>query len=670
MPTPSFIQRLKERKLGQWTLAYLAGAWVIYEASGTAVEVWGFPLWIAQSVHVLLFFGLFVTLVLAWYHGEKGRQRVSGPELLMLTGVLVVAGVALTWLGKSDRTGADLALPERDDRPWIAVLPFDNLSPNSEYDFFAGGVLEDLTKTLDKIPTLGVLSRTSVERFQAGPDRPVIREIAQILQVDFLTEGSVRISGDSVRVTIQLIDGRTDEHLWSADFDKPYSPEDYYRIQAEIAQEIAASLRTPISPQGLAWLEAVPTGSLDALEAFMKGKEAFFRERRGGFTGQTFGSDTLFGRAVDLDPEFALAHAALGLTLTYGSVDRPQAEQARRSAQRALALEEGSPDALIALARYSVLRGQEEDARHYIVEAADLAPNHALVAVERARLLFEEGDLDAAISVLFAANPTNPADPLLGRALEDNLIYAHRYDEAQDELARQAAAQGRTPRFRAMATIHLLRGDTAEARLTVVETESLGFGMGPYLATTSNYQRVVTRFLTPEQRQTSFDLMREWRVERGHPLSCQENWSYCMNSAIHEGALGRHEVAEILWDSLRASADSLRPTIEFGDHRLPLIYMGAGAREAALETAQDAVDRYAPDGCRGDQETHEACYLLARVHTRFGELDDALDILAELLPAPSWLTVHILEIDPIWEPLRDHPRFQALLEEYADDVEH
>ena len=149
MPTPSLLQRLKERKLVQSGLAYLAGAWVLYEVTSTVGGAWNLPNALLQGLFVVLAIGFFVTLILAWYHGEKGRQRVSGPELLMVAALLVVAGVALSILpGREEQTGqtdtASIAAVE-DPRPSIAVLPLDNISPNPEDAYFADGMHEELT---------------------------------------------------------------------------------------------------------------------------------------------------------------------------------------------------------------------------------------------------------------------------------------------------------------------------------------------------------------------------------------------------------------------------------------------------------------------------------------------------------------------------------------------
>jgi serine/threonine-protein kinase len=136
VPDSSLLQRLKERKLVQWALAYLAGAFVVFQLLDALDEALGLSTGTHQAILALVVVGFFITLILAWYHGEKGRQRVSGPELLMVAALLVVAGVALSMLrgGEEGREPAKTApiTTVVDDRPSIAVLPFDNFSPSPD----------------------------------------------------------------------------------------------------------------------------------------------------------------------------------------------------------------------------------------------------------------------------------------------------------------------------------------------------------------------------------------------------------------------------------------------------------------------------------------------------------------------------------------------------------
>jgi hypothetical protein len=148
-------------------------------------------------------------------------------------------------------------------------------------------------------------------------------------------------------------------------------------------------------------------------------------------------------------------------------------------------------------------------------------------------------------------------------------------------------------------------------------------------------------------------------AEEGIPLA-----DWYVNAAIHEASLGREEIARVHWESAKAMAG---PNTYF----LILARMGLGEKEAAIETAEQLVSELGPVGCRNTWRAGSRnCSLLARVYAHFGELDAAVSLLETLLPTPSYLTVHLLEIDPVWDPLRTHARFRALLEEYAEDVEH
>jgi len=169
----SFLQRLKERKLFQWGLAYLAGAWLVFQGIEVLAEPWNLSEGVQRTIHVLLGIGFLVTLVLAWYHGEKGRQRASGVELLILAGILVIAGAAVALLGHGAGAGDEPATEPREvvkaaaDRQTIAVLPFENVSPDAGDAYFADGMHDEIISQLGKVAALKVTSRTSVMEYKA-----------------------------------------------------------------------------------------------------------------------------------------------------------------------------------------------------------------------------------------------------------------------------------------------------------------------------------------------------------------------------------------------------------------------------------------------------------------------------------------------------------------------
>jgi TolB-like protein len=618
--------------------------------------------------------GFFIALVLAWYHGEKGRQRVSGPELMMIAALLIVAGVALSTLGEGD--GPAEPTPEvvnEDQRPRIAVLPLHNLSPDPDDAFFAGGVQEDLTAKLSRISSVAVISRSSVEQYK--DDRPPLRQIASELGTDYLLEGSARIAGDSVRITVQLIQGETDLHLWTEDFDAAYSPDAYFGLQAEIVQRIAFQLRTAIFPDDLQWLEAVPTQSLEALEAYMRGNEEYLYESLRGLTSEwtELASIRWYELAIEIDPDFALALARLAVAGTWTfCCTEGASERVERLGNRALALTPDLPEARVALARVLWGSGEREEALAQLQAAQLIAPEHPEVALYLAQYQSALGEHDLAIRAYERLERSLPRDPLMPRQLMFLYILTHQYDKALDAADRLAARSSPAPNsmYRSRAFIHLARGDgqKAEAAMSAILRDTPG---AFYTNNHDAHMRVLERLLDPEERRLSFEAARTTAStffdDEGRP-----RLFFFINAAIHEAALGRTEDSRIHWDSVRTklerappASDALPARLRSYLNDLTLAYVGLEEREKALQTAVQLVEPPFEPGCReGDSRR---CRVLARVYAHFGEHDEAINLLEQMLPAPSYLTVHILEVDPIWDPLRDHPRFQALLEQYGSE---
>jgi TolB-like protein len=239
------LQRLKERKLVQWALAYLAGAWALLECLGFLSEQFQWPALVAQVVTILAAFGFFVALVVAWYHGEKGQQRVSGAELPMIAALLAVAAAALgIWSRGTVPYVATAPEPYdpgvvRDDgRPSIAVLPFADMSPDGDQEFFADGIAEEILNALTQVSGLRVAARTSAFSFK-GSDTD-IRTVGERLSVGSVLEGSVRKEGNQVRITAQLIDVEDGFHVWSESYDRELKS--VFDVQDEIAREVVGAL--------------------------------------------------------------------------------------------------------------------------------------------------------------------------------------------------------------------------------------------------------------------------------------------------------------------------------------------------------------------------------------------------------------------------------------------
>ncbi len=356
MPDPSLFQRLRERKLVQWALAYLAGAWVLVEASNLVVERFHWSEVIGQAVIILAVMGFFVALVLAWYHGEKGRQRVSGPELLMIALLLVIAGTGLSFMsgrgaprppgGQPESTDVEDVAAALNRLPGIAVLPFENRSDLSSDQYFADGVQDALLTRLQRVAGLRVISRTSSDAYR--DTNKTSPEIGQELGVGYVLEGGVLRAGEQVRINVQLIDAETDDHIWADEYDRTLSTENLFDIQSEIVRTVADRLNIQLREEERLRAARRSTTDQEAYELYMRGAE------RGGDYDEAI---PLFQQAIERAPGFVGAHVALARShaLLYqyrGQRSEERAAAARMAAERAVELAPESEDAQLAMGIY------------------------------------------------------------------------------------------------------------------------------------------------------------------------------------------------------------------------------------------------------------------------------------------------------------------------------
>jgi len=226
----------------------------------------------------------------------------------------------------------------------LAVLPFNDLSEDSNFGFFADGMQEELLSRLTRLDEVAVLSRTSVERYRSTTDS--IPDISRALNANGIIEGSIRVSGDKVRITVQLIDGTTDRHIWAETYEEAFTVENIFAVQNDVANRIADTLRVEYQRQQLGpW--GLPTTSIDAYNLYLLGRYHTFRQ-----TPESLDQAVRYlEQAIDLDADFAEAHAALGWTYSflgseYGRRDPGTVfPRAREAALRALELDDQLADA-------------------------------------------------------------------------------------------------------------------------------------------------------------------------------------------------------------------------------------------------------------------------------------------------------------------------------------
>src|SRR5882757_8231653 len=335
-----FLQRLKQRKLVQWAIAYVAAAFALLQGIDIVAQQFGWPEGVRRGITLGLIVGFFVTLVLAWYHGERGAQRVTGTELLII-GLVLALGGGFLWrfatARSADSKTATVPNESRSsviDAKSIAVLPFENLSRDPDNAFFTDGVQDEILTDLSRIADLKVISRTSVMQYKTGTARN-LREIGQQLGVAHVVEGSVQRAANRVRVNAQLIDARNDAHLWAQTYDRDLA--DVFAIQSEIAKGIADQLQAKLSPNEKKAIEQPPTTDLAAFELYSRAKDLILNVGFSAIGAQNVRSGIdLLNQALARDPSFFAAQCQLAFAhdTLYGLVDH--APERRRLAEAAL----------------------------------------------------------------------------------------------------------------------------------------------------------------------------------------------------------------------------------------------------------------------------------------------------------------------------------------------
>lgn len=343
----SFIERLKKRKLIQWSAAYLAGAWVLLQLMEVVSEPLSVSIFLQRSALWMACIGFFMTLVVAWYHGERGTQRIVGMEIVAIA---MVAAIGVGGIAVLDNGNLPMHVNSDGERLSMAVLPLSNLSDNPENDYFSQGLTEEIVNKLSRIETLKVASKRSALRYKGATD---LRKVGDELGVRYALDGGVRRAGDSLRVTVQLIDTRTGFQVWSSDYEG--SPEDVFRLQELTALDIASALEIELNADEVSAIRHRYTKNTEAYDAYLKGW-ALLQTIHSQYEVTDEQLDTArghFEHALSLDSDYAPAIAGLSILeaahIFFRRDESP--ERLARSielARRALELEPYLPEALMA----------------------------------------------------------------------------------------------------------------------------------------------------------------------------------------------------------------------------------------------------------------------------------------------------------------------------------
>jgi len=409
----SFFAELKRRNVVRVGIAYVVGGWLLLQLTEVLSELLKLPEGIGPIVVAIVAIGFPIALFLAWAYeltpdGVKRESEVDRDHSItrhtgkkLNNAILVLMALAIAYLlfdkftsgmgsepfsqestqqavgtgsEKSDLTPVETE-PE-DTRVSIAVLPFDTRSNREEDQFFTDGIHDDLLTTIAQIGSMKVISRTSVMEYKNTTKK--IGEIAEELGVAHILEGGIQRSGNQVRINVQLIDAKTDVHMWAETFDRELTAENLFAIQSEISQKIAAQLQATLSPEETRRINTIPTQNLAAYDAYLRGRQ-LMATRQTALLEQSIEE---FSKAVELDPQFALAWVGVAdshnLFTVYGTMNQDTAIPIRENAiEQALSIDASLGEAYASLGSLYDDTSRPEDAEQTFQKAIDLSPNYA-----------------------------------------------------------------------------------------------------------------------------------------------------------------------------------------------------------------------------------------------------------------------------------------------------
>jgi serine/threonine protein kinase/Flp pilus assembly protein TadD len=322
-------------------------------------------------------------------NGKKTTRLGSRRARWAVLGVIAAIAIATIAVIKL----APRQPPTPSGRAWIAVLPFENLSADPDNEYFSDGITEDIITQLSKIADLSVISRTSTMRYK-NTDKS-LREIGEELRVDAILEGSVRRAGEQVRITGQLIDARSDEHLWAETYDREIK--DIFKVQSDVAEKIARALEVRLTREERGRIKTEPTQDMAAYDAYLRGREFYYKYHQ----EDNEAAIAMFKKALRLDPEYAPAYAGLADAYAqragrFGSAD-VWLDSAFVVANKAIELNPELAEAYKALGLVHQIRGRFSKGLDAIKKALEYNPNYEAAVGNRGWTAIYTGRPDEAI---------------------------------------------------------------------------------------------------------------------------------------------------------------------------------------------------------------------------------------------------------------------------------
>jgi TolB-like protein/Flp pilus assembly protein TadD len=659
-----FFEELQRRKVYRVAAAYIIAAGFIIQIGSAIFPAWELPTWTFRLVVVLLLIGFPIALILAWAFDvtaqgiQPTRKAASETHLrrnliiLVGTGVIVSAVAGFFLLPRTSARNIDKS---------IAVLPFENLSGDPDNAYFADGMQDDILTNLSKIGDLKVISRMSVMSYRGNGTRNA-HDIGKALGVATLLEGSVRRIGNRVRVNVQLINANNDEHIWAEDYDRDLT--DVFAIQTDLAQKIVYTLQAKLSPNEKARLDRQPTQNPNAYLLFVQAHD--YANQPDKFRDTSLKAEQLFEQATNLDPNFAAAFAGLSLieSWAFHSFDPtpPRRDKARLAADEALRLQPDLPEGHLALgfSYYYGDRDYERALAEFEIAKRGL-PNEAEAYTAIGAIQRRQGKWAESTGNFEKSAVLDPKNASILYNLGYSYLAQRNFEAAEKTFDRAITASPQSFGARALkAGVAILsRGD-----VTFAENQLASIPPGFDSDGLVTWARV---WLLTLQRKFSnaLEVVGQFRGEILASDTTAPN-----PKAFLEGLLyyyqGDKTKAQTALEHARVMVEQLireSPNDAARHAMLGQILAALGEKDSAIAEGKRAVGLQpeSQDAFDGPQISAR----LAEIYTWVGEYDQAFRLLDHLLHTPNGITVPLLKLDPVWDPLRKDPRFQALIDKYG-----
>jgi TolB-like protein/Tfp pilus assembly protein PilF/phage shock protein PspC (stress-responsive transcriptional regulator) len=672
----SFFGELKRRNVYKVAIAYIVAGWALAQGIAQVFPVFDVPNWIVRLIVVLMVIGFPIALIFAWAFEttSEGIKRTEIADAMPSSTrptnrtwiYIVVVGAAISFalffLGRyTARTGTTSS----GDSKSIAVLPFASLSQDKNDAYFADGVQDQILTNLAKVSDLKVISHTSVRQYKTGAERNM-REIGRQLGVAYIVEGSVQRARDRIRINAELIDARTDSHIWAETYDRTAA--DLFAIQSELAESIVTQLKAKLSPRQKAEIEERPTQDLVAFELYLQAKaiiDSYVNAT--DVRAELLQALKSLDEAIKRDPNFvsAYCYAARANDLLFFFDLDPTPNRislADAAVKAALRLRPDSAEAHFARADFYFRCLRDYDrAQEELAIARPGLPNSTPFFIlsgyiNRRRNHFPDAERD--FSTAFALDPRNPNAYNL---LADTYVLQRRFPEAVHVYDNVLAAGEQVPivRFRRASAIFYGTCNSGPFREILAQAPEMDVAGGEtparsMLAMIDGNYAEAERVLAASPRQDFQDI--------DFSFYYPKSWFQAMIARAKGDSAGAmaafRECRDILAQRLVVKPEHAR-TIAV----LAQVDAGLGQKDLAIREAQHAIDLMPIS-----KDIYDGTLVLeglAQIYTWTGDRDRAIELVQKLVTMPGYINYGRLKLHPLWSPLRGDPRFEKIVNSLA-----